>query len=164
LLKKGHKFGFIGASDDHRYIPGHGGALTGIYAKELTRQGLFEALKARRNFATTGSRIIIEFRVSGHFMGEEFSTQEHPRIFVHAIGETPIISLSIYRNSALIYSTTHNRKEVVLNFIDKEINRGSYFYYVRVKQRGTLQKYPHNISQARGNLGWSSPVWVNLSQ
>ena len=35
-LLSGDRFGFVGSSDSHRACPGMGGALTGLYASELT--------------------------------------------------------------------------------------------------------------------------------
>jgi len=36
-----------------------------LYAGELTREGVFEALRARRTFAVTGDRIALDFRING---------------------------------------------------------------------------------------------------
>ena len=48
-----------------------GGALTGVWAEALTREALFEALWARRCFATNGARVMLDVRVNGMPMGSE---------------------------------------------------------------------------------------------
>jgi hypothetical protein len=48
----GHRLGII-ASPDH----GGGLGLAGVWARELTREALFEALYARRTFGTTGAKL-----------------------------------------------------------------------------------------------------------
>ena len=69
-LEKGYQVGFTAGSDDHKGRPGAAppgsgsfgvyGGLTCIYASELTREGLWEALKARRCYGTTGQRILLD--------------------------------------------------------------------------------------------------------
>jgi hypothetical protein len=82
LLKKGIRPGFIACSDTPLSTPGNPqpittgehrwpGGLTAILAKELTREGLLAALRARRCYATTGPRFLLEFTVDGKPMGSE---------------------------------------------------------------------------------------------
>ncbi|MFH8132571.1 MAG: CehA/McbA family metallohydrolase, partial [Candidatus Aenigmatarchaeota archaeon] len=72
------KLGVVGVSDTHDGRPGSSG-VTGCYAKELTRKGILEALKARRCFATSSGAnrthfpMNLSFKINGHWMGEEIS-------------------------------------------------------------------------------------------
>ena len=84
-MNKGYRLGFVGGSDTHITRPGSiikepgkpfpykESGLTAVYAKELSREAILDALKHRRCYATTGHRIIVEFSINGHFMGEEFA-------------------------------------------------------------------------------------------
>ena len=72
-FEQGYRVGIVANSDGHKGRPGasHPGAtkfgayggLTCMLASELTRDGLFEALRRRRHYATTGCRMILSTRV-----------------------------------------------------------------------------------------------------
>ena len=64
-LSAGFKVGFVATSDGHRRNPGTGGGLTGIYAPELTPRAILEAVKRRRVYATSGSRVFLDARANG---------------------------------------------------------------------------------------------------
>jgi mycothiol synthase len=76
-LRDGKRFGFTAGSDTHGGRPGgsakeprpYWGGLCAVWAKELTRRSLFEALWARRTVALTGARIVLSFTVNGAWMG-----------------------------------------------------------------------------------------------
>ncbi|MFQ6052786.1 MAG: DUF3604 domain-containing protein, partial [Candidatus Bathyarchaeia archaeon] len=82
-LSRGLRVGFVANGDDHTCRPGltypadrftTRGGYTGVYAPELTREALWEALWSRRCYATTGERMILWVEVDGHVMGEELET------------------------------------------------------------------------------------------
>ncbi|MFP3903554.1 MAG: hypothetical protein ACLFWB_04840, partial [Armatimonadota bacterium] len=83
-LKEGYRFGLTGASDNHRICPGMGGAVTGLYVRDRSREGVIEALKRRRCYCTTGCRVFMDFRINGHFMGSEFESYEAPIVTLQA--------------------------------------------------------------------------------
>ena len=57
-LLRGHCFGIYAGSDDHWGRPGQDG-LTAVFAAELTREAIFDALRKRRCYGTTNARIIL---------------------------------------------------------------------------------------------------------
>jgi len=70
-LKKGHKFGIIGSTDNHYGYPGsYGEGKVAVYARELTQQSLWEAFQARRVYAVTGDHIIVDFSLNDALMGQ----------------------------------------------------------------------------------------------
>ena len=74
-FEKGYRVGIVCHSDDHKGRPGATrpgassfgaiGGLTCYLMPELTRDALFEALRQRRHYGTTGARVFIE--VNGSF-------------------------------------------------------------------------------------------------
>ena len=110
-LRRGYKVGFICASDVHTGKPGASrpsagtgmesfgvrGGLGGIYAESLTRESLWEALKARRCYGTTGDRIAIWFECDGEPMGGEVSSVGGLSFEGSVHGTSPIQSLEILR-------------------------------------------------------------------
>ena len=106
-LRRGMKVGFVAGSDDHKGRPGAAppgvhtfgvyGGLTCILAKELTREEIFKALKARRCYATSGQRILLEVTCNGHQMGEEFDIEGKPTFQCNVMGTEGIESVEIFR-------------------------------------------------------------------
>jgi hypothetical protein len=69
-LKLGNVFGVIGSTDHHSAHPGsYGHGRAGVWAEDLTREGLWKAIAQRRTYALTGDRIDVEFSVNGQPMG-----------------------------------------------------------------------------------------------
>lgn len=107
-LERGYNVGFVAGSDDYKLrlggaYPGIGdrrfvrGGLTAVYARELTRQGVFEALMARQCYGTTGERIILKTFADGHMMGEEYTTSSPPEISVHVFGTNDLEKVELFR-------------------------------------------------------------------
>jgi len=73
-LKLGHRPGVVANSDDHKCRPGLTtpgaaqfgamGGLTGYFMKELSRQGLIDAIRSRRCYGTSGARILIDLEAT----------------------------------------------------------------------------------------------------
>ena len=113
-LEKGYRVGFTAGSDDHKGRPGAAppgsgsfgvyGGLTCIYATELTREGLWEALKARRCYGTTGQRLLLEVTADGKPMGSAYQTTRPPEIAVKVVGTAPIERVDIFRGLEQIYT------------------------------------------------------------
>lgn len=78
-LRLGHTVGVVANSDGHKGRPGASypgvgqfgvyGGLTCVYAPDLTREAVFEALRERRCYGTTGPRINMRFTAGDYFMG-----------------------------------------------------------------------------------------------
>jgi hypothetical protein len=71
-FEKGYRVGVVCHSDDHKGRPGATrpgastfgaiGGLTCYFMPELTRDALFEALRRRRHYGTTGTRLFLDLR------------------------------------------------------------------------------------------------------
>ena len=120
-IKRRMKVGFIAASDDHTsrvglsYPMGTNSSdigatfdvrsgLTAVYAENLTRDGIWNAIKARRCYAATSSRIILDFSCNGHMMGEEAETDELPHLKISLNAPSPIDRVEIFRGLELIHT------------------------------------------------------------
>ena len=155
-LNAGKKFGFEGSSDSHRFMPGLSGALTGIYAEDLSEQALVAAFKARRCFATTGNRTGVVFKVNGALMGSEITTDSAPKLEWQVSPEGKLEKVEIIRNGEII----HTANKTSGTFTDNSLPDGDNWYYLQVKEAGEYKRYPHNVAAAFGKWAWSSPVWV----
>jgi hypothetical protein len=84
----GYRVGVVCHSDDHKGRPGATkpgastfgaiGGLTCYFMPELTRDALFEALRRRRHYGTTGTRLFLDLRATFEQPVTEFS--EDPRL------------------------------------------------------------------------------------
>ncbi len=153
-LDRGLRFGIIAAGDGHighpgkRMKPFFWGA-AGVWADELTRESVWQALYDRYTYGTSGQRIVIAFSVNGVFMGRSIAPGGRGRIEAHVFGTAPLESLVVVKSGydAVTYSPTGERCR--FEWTDPiPIIEGDY-YYLRVRQ-------------ADDGVAWSSPVWVEL--
>ena len=85
----GHRVGVVCNSDDHKGRPGASypgastfgayGGLTCFLAEELTRDGIFECLRRRRHYGTTGTRLHLNVRA--RFATEGLVFDRDPKVF-----------------------------------------------------------------------------------
>lgn len=162
-LNAGVRMGFVACGDTHRRAPGLSGALTGVYAEELTGESIFDALKSRRCYATNGSRFFLDTRVDGAFMGREVINKSgNPSLQLNAIGTRNITSAVLIRDGNVIqkFMPTEKSNRFHVTFTDTDLSPGTHWYYWRVLQEGVAPFLPGNVMAAHGHMAWSSPTWV----
>ena len=133
------------ASPDH----GGGRGKACVYAPELTREAILDALRARHCFGTTASRVFLDVRVNGHLMGEKIPAAGGKPVTVqmHVRCPVEIERVEVCRNNEFVYTSQPEAKEANLTFTDTEPVDGKSYYYVRVIQTDE-------------EIAWSSPVWL----
>ncbi|MFW6156810.1 MAG: DUF3604 domain-containing protein, partial [Armatimonadota bacterium] len=108
-LAMGHRVGVVAGSDGHKGRPGASypgasqfgayGGLTGIVADELTTDAIFEALRARNCYATTGQRILLRVQANGAPMGSEITADGPVTIGVFCAGTAGIRTVEVLRRA-----------------------------------------------------------------
>jgi hypothetical protein len=102
-LARGMRFGFVASSDNHRGFPGaYGEGVVGVWAEELSRAALFEAINARRTFAATGDRIALEFAINGRPMGESLPATADRQIDIRVEAQDSLSMIELLRNGRVI--------------------------------------------------------------
>lgn len=102
-LDRGNKFGFIASTDNHGGYPGSfGEGKVACYAKDLTAESLWEAFKARRVYAVTGDRIIVDFNLNDAFMGTEIAHTGKRNIDLSIQAEDFIDYVDLIKNGYVI--------------------------------------------------------------
>jgi hypothetical protein len=92
-LGAGRRFGFVGSSDDHAGFPGaYGEGLMAALVTDFTREGIFEAIRARRTYALTGDRIALEFTIDGAPMGSTIVAGRQVEAAFHVAGREEQLS------------------------------------------------------------------------
>lgn len=154
-LKRGAKMGCYAGSDDHckkngliledidniNKFPG----ITGVLAKENTLDAIFEAIKSRRCYATMGGNIWIDFRIDGHYMGEEYDSNEERSIYYNVKADAEIKQITIVKNCRDYIRIRKQKQQLVFDYkIENEVD----YYYLRVEL-------------VDGRAAWTSPIWIN---
>lgn len=118
-LRRNLRVGFICGSDDHTCRPGLSyptqatsrglttfdvsGGLTAVFADELSRDAVWQALRNRHCYGTTGTRILLDVAADGHPMGAAFTTGQPPEVQVSIEATGPLLDVELYRGEDLVY-------------------------------------------------------------
>ena len=121
--------------------------IAGIWASELTREAIWEAMLARRTYGTSGERIVLRFRIDGRWMGDTISLSAPSEldIDVFAMGTSPISRLDFLENEEVARTFREEGEEARIRF-QWNISPNK-FYRIR-------------LIQADGGMAWSSPIWI----
>jgi len=130
--------------------PDHGGGYgkACVYATELTREAILDAIRARHCYGTTAAKIVLDVRVDGHLMGETIRRPAGRTVEVQVRVRAPVTidRVEICRNNQFIYTTSPEGTSAEFTFVDRQPLSGRSYYYVRVVQEDE-------------EIAWSSPVW-----
>jgi len=158
-LELGKIIGFVGGSDSHGlYYHSHDGwredpykgGLTGVLLDgPLTRENVWYALKARRNYATAGEKYYLDFSINEYPMGSKITVSEPPTISFEARSLNILYAYIIRNNEELFISGSIGAGRFGYHGLkDDTIEPGKNYYYLRVVYKD-------------GTMAWSSPIWVH---
>src|SRR5262249_44909667 len=119
--------------------------LTAVQAHTCTRQAVFDALRARRCYATSGAKILLDFTVNGMPMGSNCAFDREAFARVEVIGTDVVARLELIGPSGPVASSKPNEREAVLQ---TEISEMPWIYA--------------RVTQQDGEMAWSSPVFFDL--
>jgi len=130
--------------------PDHGGGYgkACVFAPELTREAVLDAIRQRHCYGTTAAKIFLDVRVDGHLMGEKVTAPAGKSVEVVIRTRCPgeIERVEVCRNNRFIYTHSPESRQAELTFVDRVPLTGRSYYYVRVIQKDE-------------EIAWSSPVW-----
>lgn len=151
-LDKGWHVAPTNNQDNHKGSWGNANdARNVIYADSLTEEGLFDAIRDRRLYATEDKNLEISYTLDGHMMGSQLGTED--------VGENVDIAVTVYDPD---YNDAISKVEVV-------VNSGRVAYtWDSIPASGELSAtipadysyYFIRVTQADGNLAVTAPVWV----
>jgi len=116
-LRRGYRVGVTAGADGVSGRPGadHPGSrqirnvrsgITAVYAADLTREGIWEGLRARRTYATTGERMLMGVTVDGQPMGSEFEADGEPLVELSVEGTQAIERIDLLCGTEILESWT----------------------------------------------------------
>ncbi len=107
-LARGYRIGVIG-SNDGAGLPGRWGiGRAGVWARECTREAIWEALLARRTYATTGDRIELDFQIEGAPMGSVIQVDSPVDVDVTVVGSHAIDRVELLQNGYVVDTYCHS--------------------------------------------------------
>ena len=164
----GKRYVTMASSDDHFGQAGkaHRG-IAGVFSSELTREGIFGGLKAGACYATTGERVLLDFRVNGQPMGSELEAEpgQELRFSVEVHGTNVLCAVEVFRcrfDAESGWETAfceeipdrglqgNDQLDLVTSWT--EPFDGSAVYYLRARQK--------HLVKGRPVYAWSTPIWV----
>jgi hypothetical protein len=108
----GYIVGVMCNSDGHKGRPGAEGpgagqfgianGLTCVLSESRTRRAIFNALKNRRCYGTTGARIDLDFEINGHPMGSVIDVDGAAKLRASVFGTDAIESLELFRGRDVV--------------------------------------------------------------
>ena len=122
ILASGHRIGVLAGTDDHLGYPGaYGEGLAAVLAEDLSRESVMDALKKRRTYGVTGDRIKLDFRLNGHYMGEEIPFTAEREIYVKAGGWDKIDRMEVLKNNRVIHRDFPADRKISSSCWDKPV-------------------------------------------
>ncbi|NOZ19603.1 MAG: hypothetical protein GXP25_00780, partial [Planctomycetes bacterium] len=154
-LAAGNRYGFVSFSD-------HGSthnSYAGVWAGELNRRGVIEAMLARRTFAAT-DEIVLTVTTGDRTVGEQLTTKASspPMLKIHATAPDTILRVDVVKDGKYIWTQRPEAKEFHADFVDKNAKAGECYYYVRLFQRD-----PEN-PKGDPEIAWASPIFVKYAE
>jgi hypothetical protein len=144
-LEKGYRLGFEASSDHFSTHMSY----CNVWVTELTREAVLHAFKKRRIYGATDN-ILADVRANGHFMGEEFETDESPNIHVKLAGTADFAKVHVIKDGKYVYTAEPHSRTVEFSWRDNAVVRDrTSYYYVRGEQ-------------VDGELVWVSPMWITV--
>jgi hypothetical protein len=132
--------------------PDHGGTQgrTGVWAPELSPDGLFDAFHRRHTFGTSGAKIALYFASGEQLMGDKVERRPSgkPISFeIKVVTDSPVGKVVIFRNNQVVHEAPGTGHSMELSWTDPAPPADErLWYYVRVER-------------ADEELAWSSPIW-----
>jgi len=171
-LLLGHRFGFIGGTDTHVGQPGHGphhlnegigwGA---VYAEALTRRAIFDAIVARRCYATDGARILLDYELEADGrvlrMGEEGRLPEGRRTLrLSVAGCERVAKVEVLRNCKVVHCIEPGERHGEYEWTDSE-DIGSHLIRETPFGDAPFALYYVRVTQEDDRKAWGSPIWLS---
>ncbi len=86
----------------------------------------------------------IDFRINGHYMGEEFADSGERSIYFNVKADSELERVTLVKNCRDYMIIKRNEQLIY----DYRAEKPTDIYYLRVELKD-------------GRIGWTSPIWIN---
>jgi hypothetical protein len=159
-LMRGYRTGFIAATDNHCGWPTRGETktvgITGVYSDKLDQRSIFNSLKNRRCYATTGERIVADAMLNDNPMGSviKMVPGESRKFDIMIKGTAPIEKVQVISLGQVLADLPIEEKSLDFRTTWEDERPGrpleNVYYYIRARQKD-------------GSCVWLSPWWIELA-
>lgn len=106
-LARGHRFGIVGNTDHHSAFPGsYGHGRTAVYARDGSREAIWQGLRARHTNALTGDRTHLLAMIGDAIPGDAFSPTANGELAIEAVAGGSIDLIDVFHNGQLVHRIT----------------------------------------------------------
>ena len=168
LLGRGLRLGFIGGTDTHATMPSGRGVesgahdrlpgLTAVFGDGLSRDAIFDGIRARHCYATSLERIYLDVAVAGIEQGQTAPWPDagEPRtIQVVAAAKSDIVQVDVVRNGETVHTHPADSWQAAFRFTD-----AAPLEWLESPHLGRFAYTYVRVTCASGAQAWSSPVWL----
>jgi hypothetical protein len=158
-MRRGLDLAFVAFSDTHLSTPGNPwppairdapfpGGLTAVWAENASEAAIVEAIRAGRCYATSGERVLLEFRANDRTLGETLVVDPGAtvRIRARAAAAGPLAWIEVLAGEKII-----DRRETAAADVAFEVSAGPFPEEARLWMRGAT---------LAGERFWTTPVRV----
>ena len=103
---------------------------------------MFEALRTRRCYGTSGAKILLDMRVDGEPMGSTLQRTGAVRVSARAHGESDVARLELITRDGVVATAAGSGRDAAI-----EADVSADYVYARVVQHD-------------GEMAWASPVFI----
>ncbi len=138
-----------------------------MYATALTKEGIAEAFRTYRTFATEDKNLSVVFSINNSFMGSSISADVDQQLSLEIkVGDIddhlPEYTIEIYGSSINPKSYSQAPKlEAEDGLIETLTMSGNGTATFNVVSSGDPQFYYIKVIENDGDRAWTAPIWVN---
>src|SRR5690606_38335848 len=95
--------------------------ITGAYVDEVSRQGVLDSIRAKGVFASTGARMLIDFRVNVAFLGDQIEAERDKplKLEVRVEGDAPLDVVEIVKDHKVLHAVKGSGSTVRFEYLDQ---------------------------------------------
>ncbi|MFC5466385.1 hypothetical protein [Lederbergia graminis] len=110
-LKAGHEIGIIASGDNHVVPATFGHGYAAVLAKNNSKEEIWDAFIKRRVYGVSHNKILLNYEINGHSMGESFETTEDE--FTHEVqveAGDAVSRIELIKDGIVYKTYVHNGK------------------------------------------------------
>jgi hypothetical protein len=151
-LAQGHVVGAIGSTDHHSAHPGsYGHGRMAVWSQALSREAVWDAIKARRTYALTGDKIALAFSINDGLMGAILPPAPERHICCQVRGGGAIDYVDVLHNNRIIHRTSSYEK-LLAKQVDPFAGPLKIYLELGWGQKGENVDWQANLQVVEGEL------------
>ena len=155
FLNQGARLGIVGGSDHSRGLGVNAYCVTGLWVKEVSGAGVFEAIRSRQTFGAANGKIALYATLDGKPMGEETTASAAVRVTAHVACANTVRRACLVRDGEPLEWTEIGARTASVELVDEAPPRGRRWYCVTVEADSNCPRAPA--------LAHASPFFVNVT-